>query len=439
MTNIVRLNQLPEGSGNLTGDDIFVFMDNPSGSGITKKISLSELGNAIGSAGNPFDQDLNTSNSPIFNEISISGSKIYGGGTNSGDGNGYGTLELVPDSGLYGGDQYLIIDPTGPNHVHLRAGGTIDNSNAEIIVGGEKNHLRINDISPLARLQTENLITLNTYYFNTPSPDFSSVVWDTFEGSNRVVINDPSSTVYDAVWALTSDSLFSVIDSSGNYYELTRNGSSTPGGSSPVMVYVDQAPPVNPTNLIQLTFEIRENRTTYLEANGSDVRIQAADDVRIYSNDIFRLYNYSANDPIEIITDYDDSDYTWRFQSDGSLQFPDGSVQKYAAHIPTVVQLGSVSGTINTDASSGSIFDLTLSASGLLANPSNSSDGQSVRWRITYADNSIPLSLDTNFRIPSSATSPLPFSSTSGSMDILGATYDSSRNKWDIIAFVPGY
>jgi hypothetical protein len=24
-------------------------------------------------------------------------------------------------------------------------------------------------------------------------------------------------------------------------------------------------------------------------------------------------------------------------------------------------------------------------------------------------------------------------------MDILGATYDSSRNKWDIIAFVPGY
>lgn len=45
---IVRLNELPEGSGNLTNDDIFVFMDNPGASGITRKISLSELSEAIG-------------------------------------------------------------------------------------------------------------------------------------------------------------------------------------------------------------------------------------------------------------------------------------------------------------------------------------------------------------------------------------------------------
>lgn len=106
---------------------------------------------------------------------------------------------------------------------------------------------------------------------------------------------------------------------------------------------------------------------------------------------------------------------------------------------PSVVQLGSVSGTINTNASLGDIFDLTLAASGTLANPSGSVDGQTLRWRITYGGSGIPLSLDANFRIPSSASSPLPFSSTSGSMDILGATYDSSRNKWDVIAFVPGY
>jgi hypothetical protein len=106
---------------------------------------------------------------------------------------------------------------------------------------------------------------------------------------------------------------------------------------------------------------------------------------------------------------------------------------------PSVVQLGSVSGTINTDASVGSIFDLTLSASGLLANPTNGADGQSLRWRISYANSGTPLTLGNNFRIPSSASSPLPFSSSSGTMDMLGATYDSSRNKWDIIAFVPGY
>jgi hypothetical protein len=104
-----------------------------------------------------------------------------------------------------------------------------------------------------------------------------------------------------------------------------------------------------------------------------------------------------------------------------------------------VVQLGSISGSIATDASLGGIFDLTLAGSGLLANPTNGSDGQSLRWRISYANSGIPLTLGNNFRIPSSASSPLLFSSSSGTMDILGATYDSSRNKWDIIAFVPGY
>jgi hypothetical protein len=106
---------------------------------------------------------------------------------------------------------------------------------------------------------------------------------------------------------------------------------------------------------------------------------------------------------------------------------------------PTVVQLGSVSVTINTNASLGDIFDLTLAASGTLANPSGSVDGQTLRWRISYNANSLVLNFGNQFKIPSSATSPLPLSSTSGNMDILGATYDSSRSKWDIIAFVPGY
>jgi hypothetical protein len=105
----------------------------------------------------------------------------------------------------------------------------------------------------------------------------------------------------------------------------------------------------------------------------------------------------------------------------------------------SVVQLGNVSGVINTDASLGDIFDLNIMSSGTLANPSNPTDGQSLRWRITHQANNIPVNLGSNFKIPSSATSPLPFSSTSGTMDLLAATYDLDRNKWDIIAFVMGY
>lgn len=367
---IVRINQLPDGSGTLSSDDILILMDNPSSGGITKKISISQLASAIGASGgvgggNPFNQELNTFNSPTFNHIIISGSQIIGGGTNSGDGNGYGTIELVPDSGLYDGHQYLIIDPTGPNHVHIRAGGTIDNSNAEIIVGGEKNNVRVNDQSPLSRLQTQTLVTLNTYYATT-GVEFSTATWETFEGNHRVVINDPTSTIYDAVWALNSVSLFNVIDDGSNYYELTSNGSSTPGGGSPVTVYVDQSPPSSPTILINLTFEIRENRTTFLEANGSDVRIEAADDVRIYSHDIFRLYNYSSTDPIEILTDYDNQEYRWRFGVDGlltlsssGLKFSDDTIQNTAwTGVITASQVSdfnsSVSGLLPTIIDGGS-------------------------------------------------------------------------------------
>lgn len=106
----------------------------------------------------------------------------------------------------------------------------------------------------------------------------------------------------------------------------------------------------------------------------------------------------------------------------------------------TVVELGSVSGAINTPANSGQIFDITLSGNGLLANPTGGADGQTVRWRISQdGTGNRQLSLGNKFRVPSTATSPLPVSTASGAMDILAATYDSGRDKWDVVAFVPGY
>jgi hypothetical protein len=48
---IKRINEFPDNSGSLTSDDIFLFMDDPSGEGITKKISLSDLSDAIGGGG----------------------------------------------------------------------------------------------------------------------------------------------------------------------------------------------------------------------------------------------------------------------------------------------------------------------------------------------------------------------------------------------------
>jgi hypothetical protein len=54
-------------------------------------------------------------------------------------------LKLYPSSSYTSGNQYIIVDPTAPNHIHLRAGGTIDSSNAELFLGGENTGVQVSD------------------------------------------------------------------------------------------------------------------------------------------------------------------------------------------------------------------------------------------------------------------------------------------------------
>lgn len=81
-----------------------------------------------------FERDLKLKSSGTFNNPANS----------SGDGSGYSTLELRPDTTLIT-DQYIVVDPTSPNHIHLRAGGAINSSNAELFIGGENNFVKVSD------------------------------------------------------------------------------------------------------------------------------------------------------------------------------------------------------------------------------------------------------------------------------------------------------
>ena len=91
---------------------------------------------------------------------------LYGHNADSADGNGYDTIKLVPDIPSYdaGSDQYIVIDPTAPSHIHLRAGGTIDNSNSELIIGGENSYVKIGaGPNPSVFISSNN----NSWIFNT--------------------------------------------------------------------------------------------------------------------------------------------------------------------------------------------------------------------------------------------------------------------------------
>jgi hypothetical protein len=81
-------------------------------------------------------------------------------GNSSGDGSGFNTMRLVPDlQGLEDADQYIIIDPTGgvPGHIHIRAGGTQDNSGADLFLGGENSHVKISaGLNPPVTVKANN-------------------------------------------------------------------------------------------------------------------------------------------------------------------------------------------------------------------------------------------------------------------------------------------
>ena len=116
------------------------------------------------------------------------------------------------------------------------------------------------------------------------------------------------------------------------------------------------------------------------------------------------------------------------------------STGKFKQLYPTVISNGNVSGSVGTDVSTGQIFDMTLTGATTLSNPTNAVDGVTVRWRITQdGTGGHTVSLDTQFQIPSSASSPLPWSTAANATDILAATYHAGRSKWDVVAFVPGY
>jgi hypothetical protein len=103
-------------------------------------------------------------------QITFLGVYIIGSGAGSGDGYGNGTIKLLPDGDLiaqqYHEDQYLIIDPTAPNHIHIRAGGEQDASAAELIFGGERTKVQVSD--------TERLVLVST---RPPGEEVSENQW----------------------------------------------------------------------------------------------------------------------------------------------------------------------------------------------------------------------------------------------------------------------
>lgn len=132
-------------------------------------------------------------------DITYDGVKIIGAGTASGDGAGYSTIELVPDNDLYNitpsgdfgyGGQYLVVDPTSPNHIHIRAGGPQDEAAAQLILGGEKANVTVRD-------QDNSFTEKHEVLINTQSNDGSAINLWQFKGNADLELPTNGGIVFD--------------------------------------------------------------------------------------------------------------------------------------------------------------------------------------------------------------------------------------------------
>jgi hypothetical protein len=170
------------------------------------------------------------------------GGEIINSPDSSGDDSGYSTLQLDPDNTL-GTDQSIIIDPTGPNHIHVRAGGTPDDSSADLFLGAELNNVQVSDQSREVTIRTRQEDTtytaLNVNYASGESfvlsmdteivEGDSVIVNDISYPIANLVLNSPSTglqtlTVTGVTFTSNETYTFNRTSTNSNSWEFNSNG-----------------------------------------------------------------------------------------------------------------------------------------------------------------------------------------------------------------------
>lgn len=72
----------------------------------------------------------------------------------------YQPINIIPGAIYTSTEQYVVIDPTAPNHIHVRGGGAIDNCSAELYLGGEDNHFMVYDPTGTATITAQTSVNV---------------------------------------------------------------------------------------------------------------------------------------------------------------------------------------------------------------------------------------------------------------------------------------
>jgi hypothetical protein len=116
---------------------------------------------------------------------------------------------------------------------------------------------------------------------------------------------------------------------------------------------------------------------------------------------------------------------------------PTSILYKLRAATATVVPLAD-GAHIATDASQGTVFDVTIAGDRILDNPTNPSDGQVCTWRVKQgAGGNHLLTYGSAFNFGAAGAPTL--STTAAKIDEITARYNLATTKWDVVLVSLGF
>ena len=279
---------------------------------------------------------LNTDNG----SITLSSSAIQSIPSSSGDGLGAATLELTPDVNL-GTDQYIVLDPTGPNHIHIRAGGAIDESNANLYLGGEKANVLIDDSTHQVQVTTTaansssftwefdnkgNTLfpTLTTPRGDVNSGDLTTQTLRLGDGANQAVISTPDGVLpnYSSERLVINPGQGSGSGEGGDIYLWAGRGGVDSGTGGDIKVRGGYGPVSGSGGYVRIEGGDTTNGTAgFVEIKGGNSTTENGGDVYIYGGQ----GNANTQNGDVTITTYDTVGATqnWNFTTDGTLSIAD--------------------------------------------------------------------------------------------------------------------
>ncbi len=144
----------------------------------------------------------------------------------------------------------------------------------------------------------------------------------------------------------------------------------------------------------------------------------------------------------------------WRLYNVSSKPAYEPSIQKVIEDTPTIttgtytvnwqvvpLNSGEIAAFQRSDhpLNSRDIF-ITLTGNYTVLNPASPINGEVIKWHFKQGGTgSSIISLDSKFVLPSSATTPLPWSTGVNKTDLLAGIYNSGDDKLYIVSLVPGY